>query len=176
MRAPTTDAHRPPRPQPTHATHPALPSPPPRRQPLPTARRRAPEPAAAQRGLDRRAVHAYRQQRVHSYAPRRPFRVSQDTRKGRRLHTRRPHPGVAHDRTQGTNQNRPDPPPRSSHRDAVILTQAGGQHLIQELDVDRVLVQTNPDGIVTEPRWARSSMLSGTPEADMVRHGPTDGA
>ena len=30
--------------------------------------------------------------------------------------------------------------------------------LIRELDVDRVLVQADPDGIVTEPRWAQPSM------------------
>lgn len=44
--------------------------------------------------------------------------------------------------------------------------------LIRELDVDRVLV---PDRVVTEPRWARPWMLSGTAEADTVGHGPACG-
>jgi hypothetical protein len=48
--------------------------------------------------------------------------------------------------------------------------------LIRELDVDRIVVQTDPDGIVTEPRWARPSMLSGTADADMIRRGPAGGA
>jgi hypothetical protein len=34
-------------------------------------------------------------------------------------------------------------------------------NLIRELDVDRILAQANTDGIVTDPRWAQPSMLSG---------------
>lgn len=41
--------------------------------------------------------------------------------------------------------------------------------LIRELDVDEVLVQADPDGIVTEPRWARPSMLSNTRPASSTR-------
>jgi hypothetical protein len=49
-------------------------------------------------------------------------------------------------------------------------------NLIQELDVDRILVQTDPDGIVTQPRWARPSMLRRTAEADMIWRRSAGGA
>jgi hypothetical protein len=48
---------------------------------------------------------------VHSDAPRRPFRVGQDRREGRRLPTGCPHPGVAHDRRQGPTPTPPTRPP-----------------------------------------------------------------
>ena len=63
MGAPAARAPRPPRHHPTRATHTALARRSPRPQPLPAAGRRAPQHAAAQRGLDHPAVHAYRQHR-----------------------------------------------------------------------------------------------------------------
>ena len=111
MGAPTAGAPRPPRRQPTRAAHAALPGRPPRRQPPPAVGRRAPQPAAAQRGLDRRAVHPYRQHGctpMHQDGP----SVSAKTR-GRAVaySPGRAHPGVAHDRPQGTNPHPPRPPP-----------------------------------------------------------------
>jgi len=66
--------------------------------------------------------------RVHPYAPRRPFRVHQDMRKGRRL----PHDVLT--LTSHTTDDKaptdqaPEPPEGSAHDDAVILRQLGGQH------------------------------------------------
>jgi len=57
----------------------------PRGQPAPAPGRRAPQHAAAQCCLDRRAGPPLSSSPVHSDAPRRPFRACQDKRKGRCL-------------------------------------------------------------------------------------------
>lgn len=67
-------------------------------------------------------------------------------------------------------------PASTPRRDRLAKLQRLLASLIRELDVDRVLVQADPDGIITEPRWAQPSMLSGTAEANMVRRGPAGGA
>ncbi len=67
-------------------------------------------------------------------------------------------------------------PASTPRRDRLAKLQRLLASLIRKLDVDRVLVQADPDGIITEPRWAQPSMLSGTAEANMVRRGPAGGA
>jgi len=72
---------------------------------------------------------------VHSNAPRRPFRVRQDTREGRRL------PQDVLTLTSHTTDSKtrptkpPQPPTRSAHHDAISLRQHGGQQAYADVEV-----------------------------------------
>ena len=50
-------------------------------------------------------------------------------------------------------------PARTPHSDRLAEVQRLLASLVRELDVDNMMVEVDPDGIVTEPRWARPSML-----------------
>ena len=163
MGAPTAGAPRPPRRQPTHTAHATLPSRPPRRQPPPTAGRRAAEPAAAQRGLDHRAVHPYRQHRctpMHQDGP----SVSAKTR-GRAVAYPPDVVTLASHRTAGNDQPTPNP---ARHHDQPTMTRPSSR---------RLAVNTPPRGRGAGRRRTRSGSAAPRrgPAAAARRPPPLDG-
>ena len=148
MGAPTAGAPRPPRRQPTHTAHATLPSRPPRRQPPPTARRRAAEPAAAQRGLDHRAVHPYRQHRctpMHQDGP----SVSAKTR-GRAVAYPPDVVTLASHTTAGNDQPTPNP---ARHHDQPTMTRPSSR---------RLAINTRPSSRRPRPARTRPRPVPGS--------------
>ena len=114
--------------------------------------RRAPQLVTEQRCLDRHAVHAYRHQRVHSYAPRRPFRVLPDKRKGRRPPPtsspwRRTRPPARTGRTR----------PWTRHHDQPTLTRSSSHSVA----VNNVENTRTAGPALSHPRSVPSSLLHG---------------
>ncbi|MDQ1532082.1 MAG: hypothetical protein QOE37_2189, partial [Microbacteriaceae bacterium] len=140
MSAPTAGAHRPARPQPTRTAHAALPGPTPRRQPGPTPQRRALQPTAAQRRLDRRAVHAYRHHRctpMHQDGPSASAKTG-----GRAVAYLQDVLTLASHTTADKDQ---PPPPRPGHHDQSTMTRSSS----------RKLAPNNRIGIEPPPDWAK---------------------